>query len=190
MAFKNLLLPIAVDITWRSASTFETSIVQTDNASEKRNANRSSYLARADLHYNARKKAIWQEIDEMFQICLGRAHCFKVRDPRKYTASAAEGKFVGSQAVLRTTRGAYTLDKRVTKLGSDVVLTGGGTVDAATGLILTGAPSAWAGTFFLCMRFDTDELDIEGLDRQAASGDLIAGAPAVPLLEVQGTASE
>lgn len=190
MAFKDFLLPIAVDLTWRSAATFDTSIVQTDNGTEVRNANRSSYLARADLRYNARKKQVWEAIDELFQICLGRAHCFKVRDPRKYLATAAEGKFVGSQAVLRTTRGAYTIDKHVTKLGADVVLTGGGTVDPATGLILTGAPTAWAGTFYLCMRFDTDELDIQGLGKSPQNGNLIAGAPAVPIVEVQGVASE
>lgn len=186
MAFRDLLLPTGVDLQWLSAPGFSTTVVRQDNGREKRNINWDASLARGMLHYNARKVAIWADIDEMFQICQGKAYSFKVRDPRKNVATSAEGKFNGNgQAVLRITRGSYTLDKIITKLDSSVTLTGGGTVDPLTGLILTGTPTAWAGKFFLCMRFDVDELEVEGIDKQG-NGDYIAGYKDVPIVEVLG----
>ena len=185
MTFRNLLLPIAVDLEWQTAPGFSTTIVRTDNGSEKRNVDWDASLARGMLRYNARKQAVWEQIDAMFQVCHGRAYSFKVRDPRHNVATAAQGKFSSGQAVLRITVGAYTIDKPITKLGADVALTGGGTVDPLTGLILTGSPTSWAGTFYLCMRFDTDELEITGRNKNR-DGTLIAGYSDVPVVEVLG----
>lgn len=184
MAFRDLLLPVGIDIKWRSASRFQTARVRTDNGKEKRNPNWDSSLARGDLEYTVRNKAHWTEVDEMFQICQGMAHTFKVRDPRKNVATPGEGLFVAGQAVLRITRGAYTIDKPITKLDATTTITGG-TVNILTGISPDGA-TAWSGKFYLCCVFGTDELDIEGLDRELSTRDPIAGAPSVPIEEVLG----
>lgn len=183
MAYKDLLLPIGVDLEWRSSPGFKTSIVQTDNGKEKRNVDWSSSLMSGVLHYNARAIADWQAIDQMVQICQGRAHTFKVRDPRKWTATSAEGKFVAGQAVLRVTLGAYTIDKPITKLDASAVPTGG-TVNILTGISADGA-TAWSGPFYLCCRFDVDQLELTGVDKQGIAN-YIAGFKDVPIVEVLG----
>lgn len=183
MAFRDLLLPIGVDLEWLSAPGFSTTVVRTDNGREKRTINWDASIARGVLHYNHRQRAVWEAIDEMFQACMGRGYSFKVRDPRKNVATASEGKFnADGQAVLRITRGAYTVDKPITKLDSSITLTGGGAVDYSTGLITSGSPSAWAGKFYLCCRFDVDELELTGDDKEA-NGDYLAGYKDVPIVE-------
>jgi uncharacterized protein (TIGR02217 family) len=186
MTYRNLLLPTGVDLEWTTSPGFSTSVVRTDNGKEKRNVDWDASLARGMLRYNARKRAVWAEIDEMFQVCHGRAYSFRVRDPRHNVATVAQGKFDGAQAVLRITRGSYTIDKVITKPDASVVLTGGTapTISADTG-IATGSPTGWSGPYYLCMRFDTDELELTGIDKEN-SGDLIAGYGDVPIVEVLG----
>lgn len=185
MAYRDLLLPIGADLEWVSGAGFSTDVLRTDNGRESRNQNWDGTLAQFMLRYNARKRAVWEEIDAMFQVCAGRAHTFRVRDPRHHTATAAQGKIVAGQMVLRVTVGAYTLDKTITKPDASVTLIGGGTFDPDTGLILTGSPTAWAGEYYLCCRFDADALEVSGVDREA-NGDLIAGFRDVPIVEVAG----
>lgn len=184
MAYKDLLLPIAADLEWQSAPDFSTSVVRTDNGRESRNQNWDGTIARFVCRYNARKKEVWETIDQMFQVCAGRAHTFRVRDPRHHVATSAQGKIVGSQMVLRITVGAYTIDKTITKPASTAVLAGGGTFSTSTGLILTGSPTGWSGPFYLCCRFDVDALEMTGLDRDPGTGDYIAGYKDVAIVEV------
>lgn len=184
MAYKDLLLPTGVDLDWNSTPSFSTAVVRTDNGRESRNQNWDGTIASAVIRYNARKKAVWEQIDQMFQVCSGRAHTFRVRDPRHNVATSAQGKIVSGQMVLRITVGAYTIDKTITKPASTAVLAGGGTFSTSTGLILTGSPTGWSGPFYLCMRFDVDELEITGIDRDLDTGDLIAGYKDVPIVEV------
>lgn len=186
MAYKDILLPIGADLEWQSAPEFSTDVVRTDNGSERRNQNWNGTVAHFVLRYNARKRAVWEEIDAMFQICAGRAHTFRVRDPRHNVATAAQGKIVAGQMVLRITAGAYTIDKTITKPDASVVLAGGGTFDTATGLILTGSPTGWTGRFYLCCRFGVDSLEVSGIDREPGTGDYIAGFKDVPIDEVFG----
>jgi len=142
MTFRNALLPIACDLDWQSSPAFSTDVVTMDNGAEQRNINWDSTLARAMIRYNARNKRIWSDINAFYQsVALGRGYSFKVRDPRKWTAEPGEGIFVDGQAVLRITRGAYTLDKTITKLDDDV-LVDGGTVNLLSGVSDNGA-DAW-----------------------------------------------
>jgi hypothetical protein len=183
MGYRDLLLPKAVDMDWSSGPGFSTDVLRTDNGTESRNQNWAGTLARATLRYNARKQAIWEQIDQMFQVCAGRAHSFRVWDPRHNVATAAQGKIIDGQMVLRITVGAYTLDKVITKPDATVVLAGGGTFSTATGEILTGSPTGWSGPFFLCMRFDVDALEIAGINKRG-DGTFIAAYNDVPLVEV------
>lgn len=185
MAYRDLLLPIGADLEWVSGAGFSTDVLRVDGGRESRNQNWDGTLARFMLRYNARKLAVWQEINDMFQVCAGRAHTFRVRDPRHNVATGTQGKIVSSQMVLRITVGAYTLDKTITKPDASVVLAGGGTFSTETGLITSGSPTGWSGPYYLCCRFDVDELEVTGIDREA-NGDLIAGFRDVPIVEVAG----
>jgi len=183
MTFRNALLPIACDLDWQSAAAFSTDVVTMDNGAEQRNINWDGTLARAMIRYNARNKRIWNAISDFYQsVALGRGYSFKVRDPRKWIAEPGEGVFVDGQAVLRITRDGYTIDKTITKLGDDAIVVGG-TADPMTGISENGADT-WSGTFYLCMRFDTDTLEAVGVNKKFGSDDLIAGFPDVPLVEV------
>lgn len=184
MAFKDMLLPTGVDVQWQSGAGFSTDVLRTDSGREARNQNWDGTLARFVLRYNARQRAIWEQIDQFFQIVGGRAHSWKLRDPRHNVATTAQGKFVAGQAVVRYTSGAYTFDRTVTKLDATVVLDGGGSVDLNTGLVLSGSPTGWSGPFYVCVRFDVDELEVSGLDKSGP--DLVAGFQDVPVVEVLG----
>lgn len=183
MSYRDLLLPIGVDLEWLSAPAFSTRVTRLANGKERRNIEWDGALGRAVLHYNDRHANEWNDIAEMFQICMGRAYSFKVRDPRKFEAAVGEGFFVDGQAVLRITRGDYSLDKVITKFDATTSVVGG-TADPLTGVSEDSATS-WSGPFYLCMRFDVDELELTGDDREA-NGNYIAGFKDVPLVEVLG----
>lgn len=185
MAYKDMLLPTSIALDWSSAPGFSTDVLTMDNGKEARNQNLSGNVVRMTIRYNAKNATQWQAIDDFIQIAGGRAHSFRVLDPRRYTATTAQGKIVGSQMVFRTTVGAYTFDKTITKPDSTVALSGGGTFSTSTGLITSGSPTAWSGRFYLCMRFDVDALEVSGLDK-AGDGTLIAVFKDVPLVEVLG----
>lgn len=185
MAYKDMLLPIGIALDWTSAPGFSTDVLVMDNGKEARNQNLSGNRVRMTIRYNALNSTYWRQIDDMIQIAGGRAHSFRVLDPRRNTATTAQGKIVGTQMVYRTTVGAYTFDKTITKPDTTVTLSGGGSFDEDTGLILSGSPTAWAGKFYLCMRFDVDELEVSGLDR-AGDGSPIAVFKDVPLVEALG----
>ncbi len=184
MAHKDIILPRTIALNWRSGAGFQTARARTDNGKEKRNANWSSSLASATFNYNTLRSADAQVVDDYFQICQGMAHTLKVWDPRRNTATTAEGKFVAGQAVYRITRGAYTIDKPITKLAATTVITGG-TVDILTGISPDGA-TAWAGTFYLCMRFDVDGLEVDGVDYDRSTGQPFVIYRDVPMQELLG----
>lgn len=65
------------------------------------------------------------------------------------------------------------------------------TVDTTTGLVTFGAAPAnghtltWTGSFDVPVRFDTDDLKIELVDRQGAGGDLLCRWAQIPLIEIR-----
>lgn len=185
MAYKDMLLPIGVALEWDSGAGFQTDVLRMDNGRESRNQNFDAPLTRLVIRYNGLTAAQWAEIDGMFQVAAGRAHCFRVRDPRYNVATTTTGKIVDGQMVFRTTIGSYTIDKVITKPDATVVLDGGGTFSTTTGEILTGTPTAWSGKFWLCMRFDVDVLEVAGINR-GADGGYIAVFKDIPLVEALG----
>lgn len=184
MTFRNLLLDPAVDLQWTTAPTFSTKRVITDNGTVYRTAEWDSMLMRGVLRYNARRAAVWEEIDKMYQVCLAGLYSFKVRDPRKPTAAVGEGVFVAGQANLRITVGAYTLDKPITKLDATATITGG-TANILTGVSGDGA-TGWSGKYYLCCIFADDSLETAGRNVSIRDGSYIAGFPDVPIMEVPG----
>lgn len=185
MAHKNMLLNTGIALDWASAPGYSTDVLVMDNGRESRNQNLSGNAARLTIRYTALNAAYWQELDAMFQIAAGRAHTFRVRDPRYNVATSATGKIVSGQMVYRVTVGAYTFDKVITKPDASVTLTGGGTFSTTTGQILTGSPTGWTGPFYLCMRFDVDALEVTGVSRKP-DGSYVAVFNDIPLVEVLG----
>lgn len=182
MAYKNMLLPKAVDLEWVSGVGFSTSVVRMDNGRESRNQDLDSTLARYVLRYNVRKQDIWEEIDAFFQVAAGRAHAWRLWDPKHNYATATQGVVVSNQMYVRYTFGAYSFDRKITKPDASVTLIGGGSFDPATGIV-TGGATGWFGTFYICCRFDTDDLELSGVDRSINDGTFLAGYRDVPIVE-------
>jgi len=180
--YKDILLPKTADLQWTSAAAWNTDVLQTASGREARNQNWDGTLMRGMIRYNARKQDVWRELDKMIQICAGRAHSFKVIDPRKSVAEAGEGVVIGGQMYLRVTFGAYSIDKKVTKPDASVVLNAG-TFDPLTGIV-SGGGTTWTGPFYLCCRFDADALEVTGVDKNVHEG-LIAGFRDFPIFETR-----
>lgn len=182
MAYKDMLLPKAVDLEWISGVGFSTSVVRMDNGRESRNQDMDSTLARYVLRYNARKQDVWEEINAFFQVAAGRAHAWRLWDPKHHYATATQGVVVDFQMYVRYTFSSYYFDRKITKPDASVTLIGGGTFDPDTGIV-TGGATNWFGTFFICCRFDTDELELEGVNKNPETGEFYAGYKDVPIVE-------
>lgn len=193
MAYINELLPTGVSLNWVGGFGFSTSVVVVANGVEQRNQGWQYNRARYTVSYNARQAAAWLEFEAFFGIAAGKANTWRLRDPRDNVCAAAQGKFVAidsthAQMVKRHTFGSHTFDVLVTKPDASVVLTGGSgaSFDADTGIVTHGGiPTSWAGTFYKHCRFDTDVLELDGIDKDGA-GNLIAGWRDVPIVEVRG----
>lgn len=182
MAYTGETLPIGINLDWVSTPRFKTHIVTADNGYESRIRVWAGGINKLIARYDVRKQADWRRVDELFQICKGRGHTFRFRDPRHYIATSGQGVFVGGQATLRITVGSNTVDKTITKLDATTIITGG-TVNINTGAATGGNPSAFTGLFWLCGRFGVDELEISGIDKRA-DGTFICAYKDVPIFEV------
>jgi len=91
----------------------------------------------------------------------GSTDSFRFRDPFDYTATAQPLISVtgGRQLVKRYTIGSYTYDRPIQKpVSGSVTLTGGGSVDYATGIVSGGSGGTWSGSFDIQARFVDDRL--------------------------------
>lgn len=65
------------------------------------------------------------------------------------------------------------------------------TVDYTTGLVtfgsapITGHALTWTGQFDVPVRFDTDDMKYDIVDRQGGAGDLLVRWPSIPILEIR-----
>jgi len=189
--YLDILLPTGVDLAWTGGFGFSTPTAIMANGKEARNQEWAYNRSRYRVSYNARLPAAWLEFEAFFGLAAGMANTWRLRDPRDNFATSAMGKLVAidgthSQMVKRYTFGAYSFDTPVTKpAATGISFTGGGGVsyDVATGIVTHGAaPTAWSGTFYKHCRFDTDVLELDGLDK--SGGQLIAGWRDVPIVEV------
>ena len=193
MAYIDELLPTGVSLNWVGGFGFNTQVVVTAHGVEQRNQGWEYNRSRYTVSYNARKQDAWLEFEAFFGIMAGRANTWRLRDPRDNVCAAAQGKFLvidstHAQMVKRYTFGSHTFDTIVTKPASSVVLTGGtgATYSTTTGIVTHGGiPSAWSGTFYKHCRFDTDVIELDGIDK-SPDGTLIAGWKDVPIVEVRG----
>lgn len=187
----DLMLPIGADPEWVSGSGYFTRVLRTDSGRESRNQEWDQTLSRYVMRFNARNKAIWEQIADMFDAAAGRAHSWPLRDPRHNVATGAQGRFevispTSAFMVVRKTFGSSTFERHVKPAAGPVFVGGSGVSYSFTTGLLTYAtlPTSWAGPYYICVRFDADELEITGIDREP-SGNLIAGYRDIPIQEVR-----
>jgi len=146
---------------------FSTDRVTNRGGYEKRNVGWQMPLYRYDLSYVMRDRAAMDEILHYFNAVMGSAYGFRLKDPRDYSATVAQGFVYALTATTwqmrkRYTMGALTLDRNIKKpVSGTVAVSGGGTysVDYTTGIITKSAgddPTGWSGEFDVPVHFDDD----------------------------------
>lgn len=186
---------------------FSTTVVAVIGGSEQRNAQWTYPLYGWDVSQGVKSQADFQVLRAFFLTMRGRLHGWRFKDWTDYTAAHTgdeKGMVSGLtsqtfQLVKRYTRGAQTLDRKITKpiasgfvlsdTGTPLILTTDYTLNTATGVVSTTVPRTaanltWAGEFDLPMRFDTDELRARVAAANPADGYLHVWE-AIPIVELR-----
>lgn len=167
---------------------------QAQNGAQKVNINWSRTMRQYDLGFIPMLPAVWQTIEGIHEVTEGGAYGFLMGDPKDGSATVATGR---ASLVSGT---IYQLLKRYTSAGStrtkDRTITrpiasgftiynsgvaiGAYTLNSDKGRItIPSAPTAanitWAGTFYVPVHFQNDDLDWEFLRAGAPDTRLIAG---------------
>lgn len=171
---------------------FMTSIAQMASGAESRNQDWELERGEWTVSHSARRPQDWQPLLSFFRIVAGMANTFRFKDWTDFECAVGEGFFVANetgspttlQMVKRYTFGAYTYDRFITKpINGTVTITGGGTLDYSTGLIVGGSPSAWHGEFDVWARLNNDPMKAQVIDRNLELG-LIVGWDGIEIVEV------
>jgi hypothetical protein len=181
------LLPKCIDLDWTGGFGFSTQVSVMSSGAEQRNqewqGNRSEY----SIAYSARNQEHWSEVRAFIGLHAGRMHTFRVYDPADHVVLASEGVILNLDGVLQMAKRIsfedLAFDVIVTKPGA-AVLTGGGTFDPDTGIILTGSPTKWSSPeYYKHCRFDTDRIQLQGISKKK-DGTFLAGYHSIPIVEV------
>ena len=187
------LLPKCIDLDWTGGFGFSTQVSVMSSGAEQRNqewqGNRSEY----SISYSARNQEHWSTVRAFIGLHAGRMHTFRVYDPADHIVLAHEGVIltIGTvkQMAKRISFDDLAFDVIVTKPGA-AVLTGGGTFDPDTGLILTGTPTGWSSPeYYKHCRFDTDRIQLAGISKKR-DGSFLAGYQSIPIVEVVNETEE
>ena len=186
--------PEKISIAATGGPMFATDVVSVDSGDEYRTTHWDQPLYSYVIsHPPTSDEDKTDALRAFFMAVRGRAAGFRFKDWTDYKVSAAEGKFImltstTFQMVKRYTIGSLTFDRNIVKPVSTVTVTGGSSpvVNYTTGIVsvASGTPSSWHGEFDVPVRFDTDKMDAEVLDKHS-SGELIIGWNQVTLVEVR-----
>ena len=197
MSFIETLFPADVAYGFEGGPTYNTRIVVTPGGEEKRAAWWSNARGRWNATHKGKTQAETDILVAHFRAVKGRAHGFLFWDRADYQVTGSDGilsLLAGSpsdqyQMYKRYTRGALTEDRLTQKPESGTVtVSGGGTyaVDYTTGIVTHtagNAPTGWTGQFYVPVRFDTDELKIEIIEK-GADGFLYTWGD-IPIIEIR-----
>lgn len=192
MAFYETQFPSAISYGAVGGPGFRTDVVVVSSGAEQRNVTWSQARRRYDVAHAAREPTASDAVKAFFHNMAGKAHGFRFKDWTDYSATASEGKFTlltatTFQAYKRYTTGSQTYDRIIQKGIATWSVTGGtvSAIDYNTGIVTmsSGTPTAWAGSFDVPCRFDTDELNGVIIDRSSAG--LIVGWSSIPIVEIR-----
>ena len=192
MAFYEIQFPSSVSFGAQGGPGYRTDVVVVSSGAETRNVTWAQARRRYDVSFAARLPTASDAVKAFFHNMRGRAHGFRFKDWTDFSAVAAEGKFVALggtqfQAYKRYTSGSQTYDRIIQKGIATWSITGGtlSAIDYNTGIVTmtSGTPTAWAGSFDVPCRFDTDELSGVIIDR--SSSGLIVGWQSIPIVEIR-----
>lgn len=193
MSFLDIQFPPKISLNAIGGPEFLTDIVIVASGAELRNQNWSSERLRYEVSHAARREVDWRQLQAFFRIVAGRAYSFRFKDWTDYQCAAGSGSFVtstygsptGNQMVKAYSFGGNTYYRPITKpINGTINLTGGGTLDYSTGVVHGGTPTAWDGEFDVHVRFDTDAMKAETINKKD-DGELLVGWQSIPVVEVR-----
>lgn len=168
---------------------YQTTLVIVNSGYESRNADWQAARLKFDVGLRPMHKADCDALIAFFRSVKGRAYGFRFRDWSDYQADSASGIVVSVNGVTRLakqyTAGGMSETRLITKPVSDTVtIAGGGTVDSTTGIVSgASAGAAWSGQFDIPCRFDTDQLELEAIDKNG--GDILFQLGSIPVIEIR-----
>lgn len=192
MAFIETQFPVNISYHPIGGPAFSTTVVGVESGAEYRAQAWGQALRRYEVSHAARRPIIASQIVSLFMVAQGKLNGFRLKDWTDFEATSAEGVFVmltatTFQAYKRYTFGSATHDRKIVKLATTPVVTGGATPtwNLNTGVltVASGTPSAWSGQFDVPVRFDTDELKSELLDK--SRGQFVVAFNSIPLVELR-----
>lgn len=208
------VFPEKISFGAQADPTWSTTIVETVSGRESSIQNWAEARHRYDVALAVRTASDYQAVRAHFHMVRGRAVGFLFRDPLDYTVSATAGKVLSAAGAAISANGTYQLfkrygsgssayDRKITRPDSPIVvyrtrsgnttdITGAGAaVTYTTGaVVITGHASgdtyAWAGSFKVPCRYDTDRLPSVIVNRQPGeTGELLVQVESIPVLEIR-----
>ena len=186
--------PERISLASNGGPGFANDVVGTDGGSEYRTIHWDqplhSYVISQPPTSDEEKST---ELKAFFLYVHGRAIGFRFKDWTDYKVSAAQGKFQSItsttfQMMKRYVVGSIYFERKITKPVSTVTIVGGVTpvVDYTTGIVTvaSGTPTSWSGEFDVPVRFDTDKMDSEVVDKHP-TGELIIGWNQINIVEIR-----
>lgn len=186
--------PIGIAFGAQGGPEYLTDVVIVDSGRESRNSIWSAARLKFDVGMRPMTKPDTDSLVAFFRSVKGRAHGFRFRDWSDYQATTANGGVTlisGSnyQMVKNYASGSLSEVRTIAKpVSGTVTISGGGvyTVDYTTGIITVtsgAAPTAWAGEFDIPVRFDTDAMQLDVVDKNA--GGLLIQWGQIPIIEIR-----
>jgi len=187
--FLDIRFPEKISFGASGGPEFLTDVIITASGREARNQNWSSERLRYEVAHAARLEEVWRPLQAFFRVVAGRAHSFRFKDWTDYSATHSEGVFLdadsgsplGKQMYKLYSFGGQTYYRKITKPVVGKITTDAVGLDYTTGIATSG--SYWYGEFDVHVRFDTDEMKAQVIDKSEQEG-LIVGWNSIPLVEV------
>ncbi len=210
MDYVDIAFPDEIAMGAQSAVQWQTSIAMAAGGSVSANQDWEDPLHPFDVGFAIRTVSDFAAVKAHFMAVRGRAKAFPFKDYTDFTVLQAEGKLLDADGVAPTADGTFYLFKRygstgsfdrrirrpdatpviyrtraaVTSVITPTITLAGGSV-ALTGHV-AGDTYAWAGTFKLACRYDTDRLPAVIVNREGSpGGELLVQCSGLPVVEVR-----
>lgn len=181
--------PLQIAFGAQGGPGYQTTITPMDSGFESRNSAWQNSRAKFDVGLRPMGKADTDDLIAFFRVVKGRAHGFRFRDWSDYQVGAGEGIVIqrsdGSLQLAKLyTYGDLQEARPISKPVAGTVTISGGTVDYATGKVAGGSTATtWTGEFDLPVRFDTDEMKLDALDK--SQGEILFQWGSIPIIEIR-----
>lgn len=208
--FDDVVFPTSISLyAFKGKRSRRTRVAMNNAGFEQRKSEWAQTLRTFDAGMVVRPASQWRLIDDLFETVEGKGIGFLLQDPTDYQISASQGVLVqiaGNAYSLQkaTVVGSHTTFRGIAKPKSGTIAvfktnagvttsvgSGSYAIDYTAGVltfgggyVVAGDTFTWSGEFYLPVRFETDDLDWQVIDKQAL-GELLISGPSIPIAEMR-----